>query len=333
MSEDPELRRTCDYCGDLVALLYCRADSAKLCFLCDRKVHFPNQLFSRHTRALLCDACGDSPASVLCFSDDSVLCHNCDCQNHHLSHQRTPLQGFSGCPSVTQLLGIMGFGEKSLLSTKSQALSVLGDPSAHKNRKSECGRQKEEILSQLREMIKMEPDLVCGEVDAEPNLSTGFERQIEANTSPSYEAGMFCWHGESSDRTNQIVPSDTSLRDFGQVVSDKHPSFTIPGAQANFDNQGKPSNLSPTPKATPYELTSHERDSALLRYREKKKARRIDFEEYKKRIEEVKLLRMAGSAYAYGYAYEEVNCRKKGEDAIQCDRIYHVAHQSRLFPQ
>ncbi|BAT86089.1 hypothetical protein VIGAN_04370500 [Vigna angularis var. angularis] len=51
----------------------------------------------------------------------------------------------------------------------------------------------EEILSQLRELIKLELDLFHGEVDAaEPqkqfeNLSTGFERDIETNMFPSYE--------------------------------------------------------------------------------------------------------------------------------------------------
>lgn len=65
----------------------------------------------------------------------------------------------------------------------------------NQNHKGACGRQKEEILSQLRELIKLEPDLTHGEVDAEPqlqfeNLSTGFERDIEANMFPSYEVNL-----------------------------------------------------------------------------------------------------------------------------------------------
>lgn len=119
-------QRTCDYCGDFKALLYCRADSAKLCFLCDRKIHFPNQLFSKHSRTHLCDGCGDSPASVLCYAENSVFCHNCDCQSHNnrmlsQEHQRRPLEGFSGCPSVTQMLMILGLPEKSLLSTEGES--------------------------------------------------------------------------------------------------------------------------------------------------------------------------------------------------------------------
>ncbi|BAT95673.1 Zinc finger protein [Vigna angularis] len=288
---------TCDYCGDFTALLYCRADSAKLCFFCDRKVHFPNQIFSKHSRTQLCDGCADSPASVLCYTENSVFCHHCDCQNHnnHLlsrQHQRRSLQGFSGCPSVTQMLIFLGLTEESLLSTEGgnshhdghsnlhvwNAPSVFGpedfisSSSSYKNRKGACGRQREEIVSQLGELIKLEADLIRGEVDAaEPqkqfeNLSTGFERDTETNMFPSYEAGVFCWHGESSDRANQIVPSDNSVSDYSK-------------------KQGQPSNYLKPPK----ELTSHERDSALLRYREKKKTRRyhkhIRYESRKVRAE------------------------------------------------
>ncbi|WVY95602.1 hypothetical protein V8G54_027753 [Vigna mungo] len=292
-------QRTCDYCGDFTALLYCRADSAKLCFFCDRKVHFPSQLFSKHSRTQLCDGCGDSPASVLCYAENSVFCHHCDCENHNnhflsQQHQRRPLRGFSGCPSVPQMLMILGLTEKSLLSTEVgsshhhglsnlhvwNAPSVFGledfiaSSSSYKNRKGACGRQREEILSQLRELIKSEPDLIHGEVNAaEPqtqfeNLSTGFERDIETNMFPSYEAGVFCWHGESGDRANQIVPSsDNSVSDYSELVSAKDPSFTIPVATHTYtNNQGKPSNY----------FKPHERDSALLRYREKKKTRRYD---------------------------------------------------------
>ncbi|KAK7392345.1 hypothetical protein VNO78_20780 [Psophocarpus tetragonolobus] len=300
-------QRKCDYCGDFTALLYCRADSAKLCFFCDRRVHFPNQLFSKHTRAQLCDACGDSPASMLCSAENSVLCQNCDSEKHHHEqsqvHHRRPLEGFSGCPSVTQLITILGLNANSMLSISTtegtsqmdgvSSLNVWNAPSvedviastasSHENGKGAYRREKEEIISQLRELIKLEPDLINDAEREEQvlfgNFSTGFDRDVEVNMFPSYEAGVFCWHGENNDRANQIVPSDTSLTDYGEIVSAKDPSFTIPGTHTNLNTQAKPShsfnseNLSATPKATPY---SHERDSALLRYREKKKTRRYD---------------------------------------------------------
>ena len=116
-------KRLCDFCGDSMAVLYCRADSARLCFSCDREVHSTNQLFTKHTRSRLCDVCNGSPASILCFTDNFVLCQNCDWEKHGRSlssaHDRRPLEGFSGQPSLTELLAFVGFedlGKKALFS-------------------------------------------------------------------------------------------------------------------------------------------------------------------------------------------------------------------------
>lgn len=133
--EHEEDKAPCDYCGNSKALLYCRADSAKLCFSCDREVHSTNRLFSKHTRTLLCDSCNDSPASILCSTESSVLCQNCDWERHKLSlpsvHERGPLEGFTGCPSVSELLTIVGFediGKKALLlGGESGGCGVNGD--------------------------------------------------------------------------------------------------------------------------------------------------------------------------------------------------------------
>lgn len=119
--EENHHQHLCDFCGNNTALLYCRADSAKLCFTCDREVHSTNQLFTKHTRWLLCNLCDSSPASILCCTETSVLCQNCDWESHNklLSlHERRPLEGFTGCPSVSELLSILGFedlGKKELL--------------------------------------------------------------------------------------------------------------------------------------------------------------------------------------------------------------------------
>lgn len=110
-------KRLCDYCNDSTALLYCRADSAKLCFSCDQEVHSANQLFTKHARSQLCDVCDDSPASIFCSTESCVLCQNCDWERHSISlspvHDRRPLEEFTGCPSLTELLTIFGFEDVS----------------------------------------------------------------------------------------------------------------------------------------------------------------------------------------------------------------------------
>ncbi|RDX93666.1 Zinc finger protein CONSTANS-LIKE 13 [Mucuna pruriens] len=349
-SEESQNSRPCDYCGHSTALLYCRADSAKLCFSCDREVHSTNQLFSKHTRTLLCDACDDSPATILCSTDTSVFCQNCDWEKHNPSlsslHQRRPLEGFSGCPSVSELFSILGFPDvtkKTLLSSpqgsapygflgseieglsdlfvwdspsvvtlddlisssaSSHSFQAMEVPPLPKNRKAACGRHKEEILSQLRELAKSEPLDLEQYVQSE-NLSSGFEHDVKTDIFPSREVKLlhlfFCscvflsmlvlvpidgffWHRESSEHMYQVVPlpPDSSLRTYTEEIPVKHSTSAAAETCTYGDNGGKPSislkseTLSTTPKAVACELTSQERDSALLRYKQKKKTRRYD---------------------------------------------------------
>lgn len=116
--QDQRKGRLCDYCNDRAAVLYCRADSAKLCFSCDKEVHSTNQLFSKHSRSQLCDVCDASPASIFCETEHSVLCTNCDWESHtqrnlHVSsvHNRRPIESFTGCPSVNEMFAIIGFDD------------------------------------------------------------------------------------------------------------------------------------------------------------------------------------------------------------------------------
>ncbi|CAI8615038.1 unnamed protein product [Vicia faba] len=314
-------KRPCDYCSNSTAVLYCRADSAKLCFSCDREVHSTNQLFSKHTRSLICDSCDDSPATILCSTESSVFCQNCDWEKHNLSlsspHERRPLEGFTGCPSVSELLTIVGLqeiGKKSLLLDQEafgdgflgyeiEGVSDLfvwdaptfvslddlisSSPSSHnytamevpllpKNRKAACGRQKEEILSQLREMTKSEP-LDYEDYMPPRNLSTDFEHDTKADIVPSNE-----WLRESSEPMYQVVSVDTSIRSHTEEIPVKHSVSSVgePHTHMTTPSESLKSETfsTTTPKALPppYELASQERDSALLRYKQKKKTRRYD---------------------------------------------------------
>ncbi|OWM76249.1 zinc finger protein CONSTANS-LIKE 14 isoform X2 [Punica granatum] len=103
----------CDFCSERAAVLYCRADSAKLCLFCDQHVHSANLLSRKHTRSQICDNCSAEPVSVRCSTDNLVLCHECDWDAHgscpvSASHDRTPVEGFSGCPSAPELAALWG---------------------------------------------------------------------------------------------------------------------------------------------------------------------------------------------------------------------------------
>lgn len=112
----------CDFCCDQAAVLYCRADSARLCLLCDHHVHSANLLSRKHLRSQICDNCGSEPASVRCRTDNLLLCQDCDWDAHgncstSATHDRTPVDGFFGVPSATELASLWEIdleGEKRL---------------------------------------------------------------------------------------------------------------------------------------------------------------------------------------------------------------------------
>ncbi|KAK9281990.1 hypothetical protein L1049_004901 [Liquidambar formosana] len=340
-------QRLCDFCGDLTALLYCRADSARLCFACDREVHSTNQLFTKHTRSQLCDACDASPASILCSTEALVLCQNCDWERHNRSvssiHDRRPLEGFTGCPPVFELCSIVGaedMGNKGLFGSdesggdclggsgvygfsdyfvwetptvgsfddligsmdSSHGFQAIGVPPLPKNRNTACGRHKEEILRQLRELAKLEPDLNYDHEDVEPfvgfqplvpeqflkprNMYTDCEHDAEPFVvTSSHEASAFQWCSDSGEATNQVFLPSTLLgsnREDSCLVPDKPSDIGSGVSHANGDHERKSQHLMITetspvfPKVASHEFNSQERDTALSRYKEKKKTRRYD---------------------------------------------------------
>ncbi|CAI0462542.1 unnamed protein product [Linum tenue] len=124
----------CDFCSDQLAVLYCRADSAKLCLFCDQHVHSANLLSRKHIRSQICDNCSSEPVSVRCATDNLVLCQECDYDAHgscSASHDRASLEGFSGCPSALELAEIWGFDfaekEKSVVSLEAPIGGGLQD--------------------------------------------------------------------------------------------------------------------------------------------------------------------------------------------------------------
>ncbi|KAF8760558.1 hypothetical protein HU200_010028 [Digitaria exilis] len=54
----------CDFCTGSPPVVYCRADSARLCLPCDRHVHGANTVSTRHARAPLCAACRAAAAAA-----------------------------------------------------------------------------------------------------------------------------------------------------------------------------------------------------------------------------------------------------------------------------
>ncbi|XP_039146058.1 zinc finger protein CONSTANS-LIKE 2 [Dioscorea cayenensis subsp. rotundata] len=88
--------RACDVCRGAPCSVFCRADEAYLCASCDARVHAANRVASRHERVWVCEACERAPATLTCRADNAALCPACDAQVHSANplarrHQRVPI--------------------------------------------------------------------------------------------------------------------------------------------------------------------------------------------------------------------------------------------------
>ncbi|XP_019164322.1 PREDICTED: zinc finger protein CONSTANS-LIKE 13-like isoform X2 [Ipomoea nil] len=294
-----ERHRLCDFCGYCTAVLYCTADSAKLCLSCDREVHSTNQLFTKHTRSLLCDACDSSPASIFCSMDAAVLCHTCHWESHSPAlsppHDCCPVEQFSGRPSLNELLFVLGFenvSKKSLLSgddaDNDEYLDYLVwdtpsgvddyDVPLPKNQNAACGQHKADILCQLRDMLKLEPNFATEDEDFEPMRS--FQSMEPKSTelkqkASGFQTSKFVEQGIASSlfggfvETNCLVPDKDSDTGDGSVLANDH-------SKGQSQHSSITDTMQVLPRVAPRELNSQERETAITRYKEKRKTRRFE---------------------------------------------------------
>ncbi|XP_021759865.1 B-box zinc finger protein 20-like [Chenopodium quinoa] len=98
----------CDVCSKKEASVFCSADEAALCDVCDHKVHHANKLASKHHRFSLlhpstssfplCDICQEKRALIFCQQDRAILCRECElplhtANEHTEKHNRFLLTG------------------------------------------------------------------------------------------------------------------------------------------------------------------------------------------------------------------------------------------------
>ncbi|KAL8229068.1 hypothetical protein R6Q57_013968 [Mikania cordata] len=169
----------CDFCYQRSAVLYCKADSAKLCLFCDNDVHSANALSLKHLRSQICDNCGSDAVSFGCSTENLLLCTACDHDFHGDSsvscyHVRFPVDEITGCPSVQDLASIWGFNLKPSVcngnsrdskysGTNLQDLTTIRDetrcydevPSVEcESQGLGCGMRKKLLYKQLLELAK-----------------------------------------------------------------------------------------------------------------------------------------------------------------------------------
>ncbi|XP_076884048.1 zinc finger protein CONSTANS-LIKE 15-like [Bidens hawaiensis] len=178
----------CDYCNHHSAVIFCRADSAKLCLLCDYHVHAANALSGKHHRSQICDGCRNSAVSVRCATDNLVLCRDCDSDSHanctvSAVHDRIPVEGFTGTPSPVDLAASFGLDLDQILRLKkTQFGNSDPNPGHDPGRNSDPGQWE---YSQNHRAKKTQ----LGNSDPEPGHDSG--RDSDPGQNPGHDSGQW----------------------------------------------------------------------------------------------------------------------------------------------
>lgn len=269
-----------------------------------------------------------------------MLCHNCDYEVHSLprnsdNHDRRPLEGFTGCPSVSEISATLGLEDidakctivdddqsennksfcgglfsglyqendeftdlfwdaptmvsldELIVSTdKQHSFQAMVVPPLPKDRNLSCGQHKHEMFHQLLELAKSEPGI---EQDAKPQARHHIVGDVDEKDStlqlndeehPTFqvnEASPYIWCNDTGEDGNEVFLSieDSVLNSAGThsgMCSSAH--LTTDGWNSQYPVRNE--SLGLPPNVSTREINSADRDSAISRYKEKKRTRRFE---------------------------------------------------------
>ncbi|XP_031377337.1 LOW QUALITY PROTEIN: zinc finger protein CONSTANS-LIKE 4-like [Punica granatum] len=323
--------KLCDSCKSATAALFCRADSAFLCFSCDGRIHAANKLASRHARVVVCEVCEQSPAHVTCKADAASLCLSCDRDIHSANpvaqkHDRLPVTPFydsvrrpftdihiddqSGAPGCR--LGFLLKGEDDVVSREEEeeaASWLLPNPKA--------GDESPGVNSAQYLFGEVDPFLDVDYGSGDPKFEMG-----ESNCSgsdgvvPVQRGGVESVHGQGFvneggfdlEFTNVAAKGSHHGGDVAHCLSHSVSSSSldvgvVPDGSTLTDisnpYKGPMSAGFDSSTSRPVQLSPADREVRVLRYREKRKNRKFE-----------KTIR-----YASRKAYAETRPRIKGRFA------------------
>ncbi|PWZ14384.1 Zinc finger protein CONSTANS-LIKE 15 [Zea mays] len=287
-----EAAPACDSCTGMPAVVYCRADSARLCLPCDRH---PLPLRPATRGGFLCASCRlgeekderDGGGAADSSSDDGGA-----------------VEGYAGCPSVADLATILGAG------------SAWEEPQTLRlESRSSGGELADEVIRQLVELARSEaaaraemeqltpwpsPELAAitgqyadfGALDADTAWHDD-AAAIAAAVVPSTEEEQQAWIAAGCDvgacrteekaRENDAALAEPCLSSFVEMSEICPASVVVTlshGGDEGVDSSGKtaprPQLAAPTPAKGGYDVAYPDRGTVISRYKEKRKNRRFD---------------------------------------------------------
>ncbi|KAI0489466.1 hypothetical protein KFK09_029309 [Dendrobium nobile] len=290
---------TCDFCDSKRAVVFCRADSARLCLACDREVHAANTVSFRHNRSLLCDSCAFAPATIFCPTPPHrlVLCSSCDFNAHQADdhrHNRRAIDPFTGCPAGAVLAAALGLGDdKGLLPDKVEedwdlawevpqvfswddlisqptttpfhGFQAIGIPPPPKDKTSSCGKREDEIHRQIHKLIISETD---GVDYSEENVPVMECKSLQLE---NLQLGKLDNEYGYAPIFVEIPSCEMAVSDPVEVSQERQIGSSSLASETFVDSTMEAASYPSLPKDE-----VHDRSSVILRYKEKRKTRRYE---------------------------------------------------------
>ncbi|PNT69480.1 zinc finger protein HD1 [Brachypodium distachyon] len=326
--------RPCDGCHATPSMVYCRVDAAYLCASCDAQVHSANRVASRHERVRVCEICESAPAVLACRADAAALCTTCDAQVHSANpiaqrHQRVPVLPLS----AVAISAASGFAEV-------RAATIHGDKEEGEEvdswlllRRNSDDNNCSNSIDRYFNLVGYNPYYDNATCNPGPGEQYRLQEQQVQNRYREKE-------GSECVVPSQIVMASEEQESGYRIIGTEQAAFMTVGAStytASISNSISfssmevgivPDNTRPDISKTnilttsgamelsvhsvqmPVHFSSMDREARVLRYKEKKQARKFQ-----------KTIR-----YATRKAYAEARPRVKGRFAKRSDIEHEVNH-------
>ncbi|KAL3716640.1 hypothetical protein ACJRO7_008253 [Eucalyptus globulus] len=290
--------RLCNMCKAASCVFFCQSHSAFLCAGCDQIAHEGNISDAQHERFWICNSCENSPASFACEADAAVLCANCDIEIHSANmlacrHTRVPVTPLSsslyGPPSSTLDQNAETEGQKAHECIEEDEINswlLLNPPNRKGNQTSDelpYGGEADEYLDLIEYGSCTEHQALdeCNpletRIDKGQSTSDGV---VPVQLMDSTAQQNVCWDNKNGIAKDAFVSNPSSNHTVSHSIF--HASISRLQTMNEISNSyaripiGTTGIFSNPPLLRPFQNPAINREAKVLRYKEKRKARKFD---------------------------------------------------------
>ncbi|KAI3440551.1 uncharacterized protein J3R85_003302 [Psidium guajava] len=285
-------------CEAASRVFFCQSHSAFLCAACDQMTHEGNNSDAQHERVWICNVCENAPASFACEADAAVLCANCDLDIHsanmlarrHVRVPMTPLHGsLYGPSSSTPDQSSESERRKAHERIEEDEIDswlLLDSPSNNGNQISDelpWGGEVDEYLDLIEYSSCTEHQAPDESNPLETSLDQGQSTSdcvVPVQLMDSTAQQNVCWDKKDGIAEDAFIGNPSSKHNVSHSLF--HASISRPQTMSEISSSyprvpiGMTEMFLNPPLLRPLQNPTVNREAKVLRYKEKRKARKFD---------------------------------------------------------